>query len=115
VSKVRSVLINPATGEKMGEVREGDVILRKNSIDYLDSCRIWKVEHFYKGNAAEMKKLMEELTPNEKVLLFSIAVYVGYEDCCLKHDNGNELTTKDLVKLSGTHGYSAKVTGSIRF
>jgi len=102
VSKVvRSVLINPDTGEKMGEVREGDVILRKNSIDYLDSCHVWKVEHFYKGNAAEMKKLMKELTPNEKVLLFSIAVYVGYEDCCLKHDNGNELTTKDLVMLSG--------------
>ena len=64
--KVRSVLVNPDTGEMMGEVREGDVILRKNSIAYLDSCRVWK-----------------------------------YEDCCLKHDNGDELTTNDLIEISG--------------
>lgn len=101
MSKVRSILVSPDTGEKVGEILEGDVILRKNSIDYLSSYRVWKVEHFYKGNAAEMKKLMEELTPSEKALLFSIAVYVGYEDCCLKHDNGNELTTNDLIRLSG--------------
>lgn len=88
-------------GEILTRINPGDRILRANSIAYLDSCYIWKVEHFYKGNAAEMKKLMEELTPNEKAFLFSIAVYVGYEDCCLKYDNGDELTTNDLIGLSG--------------
>lgn len=101
MSKVRSYLVHPETGEKTGEIFEGDVILRKNSIDYLDGCRIWKVENFYKGNTTEIKKLLRELTTTERAFLFSIATYVGYEDCCLKHDNGNELTTNDLIEISG--------------
>ncbi len=101
MSKIRSYLVNPETGEKVGELREGDRILRGNSIEYLDSCRIWKVENFYKGNTAEIKKLMRELTVTEKAFLFSVATYIGYEDCCLKHDNGNELTTNDLIEISG--------------
>ena len=31
--------------------------------------------------------------------MFSIAPYVGYDDCCLKYDNGNELSFDDMVRI----------------
>lgn len=88
-------------GEIITEMYEGDRILRKKSVEYLEITQEWKMEHFYKGHITEMRKTMSELNTYEKAFLYSIATYVGYEDCCLKHDNGNELTFDDLVLLSG--------------
>lgn len=60
------------------------------------------MEHFYMGNIEEISKLMKNLDIYEKAFLFSIAPYVGYEDCCLKHpSNGVELKFDKLVEISG--------------
>lgn len=58
--------------------------------------------HFYRGNIEEICKVMKSLDVYEKAFLFSIAPYVGYEDCCLKYpSNGVELKFESLVDISG--------------
>jgi len=94
------IVLDEATGQVVGEIGEGDRIVRKASICYLDRVHVWRVEHFYKGNLREIVKWMGDLTPNEKALLFTVSPFVGYEDCCLKHENGNMLTFDDMVRLS---------------
>lgn len=59
------------------------------------------MEHFYKGNIDEIRKTMQNLNVYEKAFLYSIVPYIGYEDCCLKYDNGNELKFEALVDISG--------------
>ena len=62
---------------------------------------IWTMDSFYKGNIQEIRKMMDKLDLYEKAFLYSIATYVGYDDCCLKYDNGNELTMDKMAEISG--------------
>ena len=102
-NKVVSYIVDAETGETYNEIRQGDrhKIVRKESIDYLSQHQDWRIEHFYKGHTDEIRKLMRELSINEKAFLFSVAVYVGYEDCCIKYSNGKDITTEDLINLTG--------------
>lgn len=59
------------------------------------------MESFYKGNIDELRKNMSNLDVYEKAFLFSIVPYVGYEDCCLKYDNGRELKFESLLEITG--------------
>lgn len=93
-------LLNRSTGE-ISELNVGDRVLRKQSIDYLNTYQEWRIEHFYKGNIDELRKQLLALSINERAFLMSIATYVGYTDCCLKYDNGNTLDTDDLMSLCG--------------
>ena len=97
-----SYIVDAGTGEIKNTVRSGDKlkIVRKESIEYLAQFQDWKIEHFYKGHIDEMRKLIQELSMPEKAFLFSIAVYVGYEDCCLKFPNGSDISTKELLELT---------------
>lgn len=87
-------------GEVVTQIYEGDRILRKKSVEHLSDTQIWKIDNFYKGNIEEVRKQMESLSTYEKAFLFTIVTYVGYEDCCIKHDNGNCLGFDDLVLLA---------------
>lgn len=88
-------------------MNEGDRILRKNSIDYLRNktnnpkYQNWHIPDFYKGNVKELRAIMSELDSGERAFLFSIAPYIGYEDCCIRYDNGKELSTKQIQDLVG--------------
>jgi len=44
---------------------------------------------------------MKELNVYEKAFLYAIAPYVGYEDCCIKYDNGKELNFNTLSDITG--------------
>lgn len=59
------------------------------------------MESFFKGNIEEIKAVMIDLNVYEKAFLYSIVPYMGYDDCCLKYRNGNELTFDKLVEISG--------------
>jgi len=100
---VIKVFVDSETGEVLDEIYEGDrtKITRKASIEYLSKFEVWNLESFFKGHIGELEEIMEELKPSEKAFLFSIVPKVGYEDCCLKHKNGNVLNQGDLVRLSG--------------
>ena len=95
------------TGE-LTEFNEGDRVVRQTSLEAYrrikeqsKQCQEWKIEHFYKGNIDEIRKTMQELDVYEKAFLYSIATYIGYEDCCLKYDNGVELKFDSLVDITG--------------
>lgn len=101
-------ILDTETGE-VNELNEGDRIVRKASLDAYNNIKQknkqyqeWKIEHFYRGNIEEICKIMKSLNIYEKAFLFSIAPYVGYEDCCLKYpSNGTELKFETLVEISG--------------
>ncbi len=101
------VILETETGE-VKELNTGDRIVRKASLEAYNRIKErnkqyqeWELEGFYKGNVKEARKIMKELDVYEKAFLFSIAPYVGYEDCCLKYDNGIELKFDALVDISG--------------
>lgn len=96
-----SLVVSPETGEVLTEIGPGDRIVRKKSLEYLERVKEWRIEHFYKGNLKEISKWLKDLTPNEKAILFTISPYVGYEDCCLKQENGDMLTFDFIVEMSG--------------
>jgi DNA-binding MarR family transcriptional regulator len=79
----------------------GDRVIRGKTIDYLNGSSEWKIEHFFKGNIKEIQLWMDDLTANEKAVLFTISPYVGYDDCCLKKLNGDMLRFDDIVRMSG--------------
>jgi len=96
--------------------------LRKESIEsfkrkqYTDlkEYQKWKIDNFYKGNIEELRKNMKSLDVYEKAFLFSIVPYIGYEDCCLKYDNGIELKFDTLIEISGiSKGKLSQVINSL--
>lgn len=58
------------------------------------------MDEFYKGNINKLKKNMTNLDIYERAFLFSIVPYIGYEDCCLKYDNGKEIGFTNLIEIS---------------
>jgi len=108
------LVVDSDTGEISTEIYPGDRIVRGKTIEYLNSTQEWKMEHFYKGNLEEIKRWMKDLKPNEKAILFTISPYVGYEDCCLTHLNGNMITFDDIVELSClSRGTASEVINSL--
>ena len=96
-----ALVVQAETGEVLTEINPGDRIVRKRSIERLKAVREWNIKHFYKGNLREITKWMKDLTPNEKAILFTVSPYVSYNDCSLKHENGDMLTFDFIVEMSG--------------
>jgi len=87
-------------GEILDQLNEGDRILRKKSIEYLNSQ--FDVGCFVKVPVDELKLLLPELSKNEKAFLMDISPYVGYCDCKLRYPNTNrDLTGKHLEQITG--------------
>ena len=87
----------------MGEVillNKGDRVVRAKSIEKASEIQEWKITHFYKGNIGEIRKQLEALSVYEKAFLFAIVTYIGYQDCCIKYDNGRCMGFDDLVSLN---------------
>jgi len=103
MSKRRAFIVDVDTGEKINELNPGDriKITRKESIEYLSQFDDWNIENFYKAHAAELRKVMPDLSIYEKGFILAVASYVGYDDCCIKYPNGNDITSEDLVSLTG--------------
>lgn len=82
------------------KVKESIAIKRQEEIDE-GLYDIWITDSFYKGNIFELRAIMKELNTYEKALLYTIAPYVGYEDCCIRYENGKELGIEDMAALAG--------------
>jgi hypothetical protein len=105
MAKRNDLIINGDTGEITGQLGEGDRILRKRSLEHLaeinENFEDWQLGNFYKANTAELKKVLPDLSVFEKAFILSIASYVGYDNCCIQHPNGNDIGTEDLITLTG--------------
>lgn len=99
--KSKALVIMSGTGEIVGELNEGDRILRKESVEFLANTEEWRMENFYIGNVDEIKQWMNDLSTLEKAFLFSIVPYISYDDCHLTYKNGRDIGTEDLVVISG--------------
>ena len=84
--------------ESFKKIKEGQV--EKGLEEFENKYNLWDFKSFFKGNIEEIRRCMEELDTYEKAFLYSIASYVGYDDCCLKFDNGVELTFEKMVEKS---------------
>ena len=93
-------ILDVKTGEIIDELKDGDKILRKASSDYLVVTQEWVIEKFAKSGMDEIRKLMLDLSVNEKAYLFCVSAYVGYSDCCLKYDNGEVLDIEDFIRMT---------------
>ena len=100
VGKSPRLVVIPDTGEIDTVLNHGDRILRATSIEYLKGYQEWRIEHFYKGNIDEVRGQLASLSINERAFLFSVVTYIGYNDCCIKHDNGKEMSMDSLVVLT---------------
>jgi hypothetical protein len=110
--KIATIISND--GEIINELASGDRIVRGNSIECLSMTQEWKIESFYKGHIGEIRKVLSEFSTTERAFLFSIATYIGYEDCCLKYDNGNELNFDDIVEICGmSRGQTSNTVNSL--
>ena len=94
-------IVSHETGEVINTLYEGDRTVRKESVEYLNGIREWKMEHYFKGHIGEIEKWMGDLNTAEKALLFSIVPQISYTDCHLQYSNGQDIGTEDLVKISG--------------
>ena len=100
-----SYLVAKDSGEVIGEVNAGSKIISKNSLNYLKDQREMEklptqINNFFKGNVDEIRLILEELDVFEKAMLFTMASYVGYDDCCLKYNNGKDVTSQQLIRMS---------------
>jgi len=111
----KRVVLNSETGEIVAELGEGDKIVRGSTIEFLNEMQVWRIERYFKGSMDEARALMKELSSSEKAFLFCASAYVGYSDCCIKHDNGRVFDIDDFVKFSGLSRATVfKVLNSLR-
>lgn len=98
--------------QRIEVLEEGDMHIKKASresykkymignIGESDKYMSWDLKHYSKTNTDELKLLLPELSKNEKIVIFSILPYVGYDDCLLRHTNGKELNIESISKISG--------------
>ena len=97
----KRIVIDDDSGEIVNEIMEGDKIVKSGTIDFLNETQTWRIERYFKGSMDEARALMMELSSSEKAFLFCASAYVGYTDCCIKHDNGKVFDIVDFVSLSG--------------
>ena len=121
------LIYDTVTKKFVDEIKPGDKITRLASVEayrkikesrytapYKKTKQDWNSGSFYKGNIEEIRAVMPELDTYEKAFLYSVAPFIGYEDCCIKYDNGRELSFQTLSEISGiSTGKLSKVIKSL--
>ena len=85
--------------EAYEEIKKAKAIKKQQEID--EGKFVWRFDGFFIGNIKEIEKILPSLDVYEKAFLYSMASYVGYEDCCLKYSNGKELDMDSMADISG--------------
>ena len=99
---VTRVLCSPETGEKTGELYQGDRIYRKESDEYLKSTvEILPDEPYAKTFLRPMFQVARGLTGTEIQMIYSLLPYLSYESGMLKHHNGQPVTRSYVAEMTG--------------
>lgn len=101
-------IVDGETGEHIGNLEQGDRIVRASSISrykewaekqHTDKDK-WVLSDFCKISAQEQKAWNRDLSYDEKAFLFSVQPYLSFDnDLC--DEKGNQLGTEDVIYLSG--------------
>lgn len=97
-------VVNLETGQVIGNIRQGDRIVRKESIDRLKKTTMSsdiRSRHFVRVDEEEGKLLAQELSAYERAVLFQLQYYVSYESGLIRHANGREIGFADIVDMTG--------------
>jgi hypothetical protein len=106
-------VLNKKTGEIEYNLQAGDRIVKANSVDSLIKKQAkakredpkvsmeWNLENFFKVHVPEMRLWMKDLSQTERSFLFSVATFISFDDCHLQFDNGVDIGSEDLVKITG--------------
>lgn len=96
------VLVGYKTGQVMGELKEGDRILRARTEDYLDNTiEINKKEPFVKVYLKAMFEVSKSIDGTCNQLLNILLPYTSYKTGILTYSNGNKINKKHILKISG--------------
>lgn len=100
--KTTAVMVEPGTGEVLGEIYEGDRILRKRSEEYLKSTvEILKDEPYTKIFSRVMFRLASTLTGAELQMTYFLMQYISYASGILMHSNGKPVTRHFIARETG--------------
>lgn len=96
-------IVNAATGEQLGTLREGDQVrfVRKKTLEFLKGTTKLDYDNFYIANSEELRQVMKTLSMGEKAFLSSVVLYMDFQSCCLVKDNGEPINIDDLPEITG--------------
>jgi biotin operon repressor len=94
----------------MVELKEGDRIIRANSIEYLkDTIKIPQAEHFAKMYALSIPLLHQcKLTSAEYSIMLYLASNLRYKSNAVQYENGKLITRQALAKDMGLNDETVK-------
>jgi len=95
-------IVDIKTGEVTGEIRQGDRIIRKESVKHFyKTIDIPKNLNYVKWNRDTMSELRKEkLSANQWQIVATLAEYFRYESGLISYSNGKPLKVEDISKLS---------------
>ncbi|MGE5437507.1 MAG: replication/maintenance protein RepL [Syntrophothermus sp.] len=89
-------------GEKIGELKHGDRILKAESINFLkETIELNKKESFIKLYTKPLFELSKSLTGIESQFINYLLQYVSYKSGILIHVNGDKLTRNYMAAETG--------------
>ena len=98
----RAAVVDTSTGEVVGDLYDGDRILRLESYNYLNSREKISADYvkLYLKSADALSRAEGMTTPAYKVCL-RLLPYVRYDTGLIAHQNGEPLTAMEIVELFG--------------
>ena len=92
-------------GEIVGEINDGDRILRGASIKHLvkqsELVEFLPNTNYVKIYTDPLKELKRSLTGAEMLFVISMLEFISYETGILQHSNGRVLTRKTISEVTG--------------
>jgi hypothetical protein len=88
------------SGQVIGYIREGDRVVRKESVESVNGTVAWTPEESFGKFYPEAMKRLSKLgcTAAEYRLLFLVLGYISYKSGLLMHDNGRSLTAEWITE-----------------
>ena len=103
------VIVDGDTGETIGELNQGDRIVRAASyrsrkdiyIEDINKDKIhWEIKDFFKTSAQEQRLWLPLLSHMERSFLFAVTTYISYDND-LQDDDKKQIGTEELILLTG--------------
>ena len=93
------IILDSESGEIIGEIGEGDKIIRNSSItEFKNSIDLNKNELFIKVYIKTLFDLSDIMTGAESVFLFYLLSFLSYKDGVIKYSNGKIVTKQHMAK-----------------
>ena len=104
------IILDQATGEILGNLDEGDRILKKKSLDHLaDTITIPKEETFKKMYDQSIRAVIDcKLSGADYAIMLYMASNLRYQSNAVQHPNGRLITRETLTSEMGLNKETVK-------